>query len=88
MIYRVFYTCPECSRKIKRDIDYPDRNQFVNPKNNELTISTWCPRCGAIHTYSISIKQKGKRPTISTHYFLCNEQKKAKRLKIEKNKES
>lgn len=86
MIHYVTYKCPKCSRKITRDIDYPEYEQFVDPKNTSITISSWCPRCGSTHTYDISIsKNKKETYRIRTSYFLCDGERENCRLKLKES---
>ena len=83
MLHNLTYKCPNCSRPINREVDYPDYNEFVDSKNTEITISTWCPRCEATHLYSISInpkKEEGYR--IKTHHLLLNGERTDCKLKI------
>lgn len=84
MIHYVTYKCPKCNRKIVRDINYPDYEDFVDPKKTEITISTWCPRCGATHIYSVSINpsKQIEKYRIRTHHFLCEGERVSCRLKI------
>jgi uncharacterized C2H2 Zn-finger protein len=64
MIHTIHYKCPNCDRPIKRDILW---GEF-----SVITISTWCPRCEAIHNYEVSIIKKDKEYEIKIKYFLCN----------------
>jgi hypothetical protein len=83
MIHTVTYLCPSCEHRIDRDIDYPDN--FTDPKEGFIVISTWCSRCNSIHKYNISINPlKHDKYRVSTKYFFCDGEKVTRRLNFKK----
>ncbi len=81
--YTITYLCPQCEKRINRNVQYLDPNLFTKPSKAKVTIGLWCNNCNAKHELTFSIKKlKDKKLRITTHYFKCGEIGYNKRLRL------
>jgi hypothetical protein len=72
-LYKSEYNCPICGWKNKKDINYPDAEEWAKNADKKLLTSGWCIRCGATHKFLLSIKEKDEDSELKIHSFTCND---------------
>jgi hypothetical protein len=77
---KAYYSCPECTRKIERQIEYIDEALF-----KDIPVQThafWCIRCDARQVVELSLTKKNDQFHLSTIKLISNDKKQNKKLKI------